>query len=451
MIDRELVIDCAGNAGRIRSLHGINNGPLHVRAGEPVDLSELERPLAMPFRRIHDAYDPAFDVADMHAVFPDPGADPENPASYDFRKTDRYIAAIFASGAEPIYRLGESIEHAPVKKRVHPPADLDRWVGACLGTIRHYTEGWAHGFHYPIRYWEIWNEPENQPPMWTGTNEQWFELYRRASRAIKARFPQLKVGGPAIGNPGELVGTRLEPSAFLRDFMACVRRDALPLDFFSWHVYTAYPSEVLARARAIRCYLDEQGLAATENHLNEWNLLPGNSWDGFLDGAPEVRERFRKALGGLPGALFVGATLLAIQDAPLEVSTIYADGMGEFGLLDGMLKPRKRFHAIRAFRRLLEHPARLPLAGGEVDTLAACAGRDEAGRIALLLVNRGKAVTVTVNLQHPPWSGVPRVEVLGLDETRDLEPVTASPFAADGTRWQHCMAPDSLHLVLIRE
>ena len=74
------------------------------------------------------------------------------------------------------------------------------WAKICEGVIRHYTEGWADGFDYPIRYWEIWNEPDNVPdpmenPMWRGSAEQFFELYATASTYLKEKFPHLKIGG----------------------------------------------------------------------------------------------------------------------------------------------------------------------------------------------------------------------------------------------------------------
>ena len=37
--------------------------------------------------------------------------------------------------------------------------------------IRHYTEGKWNGYRYDIEYWEIWNEPDLGPKMWTGTLE----------------------------------------------------------------------------------------------------------------------------------------------------------------------------------------------------------------------------------------------------------------------------------------
>jgi len=134
--------------------------------------------------------------ADNPCLFPDFSRDPEDPASYDFTLTDEYIKAIYAAGTKVFYRLGVSIEHAVKKYEIVPPKDYDRWARICAGIIRHYNKGWADGFHYGIEYWEIWNVPEN-PPMWTGTKEEYFDLYVRTAKHLKALFPGIKVGGYA--------------------------------------------------------------------------------------------------------------------------------------------------------------------------------------------------------------------------------------------------------------
>src|SRR5215213_4402271 len=91
----EVVVDCSKPVGRIRPLHGVNNGPLDV--GGTIDLSAHYRELAFPYVRLHDAHWPNPDVVDMHAVFPNPDADPEKPESYDFAATDEYLKAIVAT------------------------------------------------------------------------------------------------------------------------------------------------------------------------------------------------------------------------------------------------------------------------------------------------------------------------------------------------------------------
>src|SRR5574340_370894 len=204
----EFRVDCARPIGTIRPLHGVNSGPIHY--GGTLDLSGYFRELAVPWTRLHDCHWPNTDVVDIHAVFPDLRADPSGPESYHFDRTDDYIQSIVDTGSGIVFRLGESIEHSKKKYYVHPPADPERWAAVCVGIVRHYNEGWANGFRHKIRYWEIWNEPENRPAMWSGTDEDYYRLYSAASKAIKAQCPDVLVGGPAVGNTGRMVGETLE-------------------------------------------------------------------------------------------------------------------------------------------------------------------------------------------------------------------------------------------------
>src|SRR5262245_2833949 len=108
--------DFSKAAGVIRPLHGANKGPLGP--GGLIDLSPEHRDLGIPLTRLHDCYWPNPYVVDIHAVFPNFAADPARPESYDFRLTDEYIAAVHATGAQIVYRLGESIEHTTIKRFV---------------------------------------------------------------------------------------------------------------------------------------------------------------------------------------------------------------------------------------------------------------------------------------------------------------------------------------------
>lgn len=172
-----------------------------------------------------------------------------------------------------MFRLGESIEHTKKKYHVHPPADPEKWAAVCLGIIRHYNEGWGKGFHHEIRYWETWNEPENRPAMWTGSDEDYFRLYSVAAKAIKARFSQVLVGGPAVGNTGRMIGDTLDPSPFLGKFLTHCRQDSAPLDFFSWHMYTDNPQTLAQRAGAVRRLLDRHGFVKTERRCTLGRIM----------------------------------------------------------------------------------------------------------------------------------------------------------------------------------
>jgi len=447
----ELRVDFSRTNGFVRPLHGINKGPL--AAGGMIDVTAALRALNLPNVRLHDCHWPNPDVVDIHAVFPDFKADPEQASSYDFALTDEYLAATRKTGAQIVYRLGESIEHTSKKRFVHPPHDFTKWAGICLGLIRHYNEGWANGFHHDIRYWEIWNEPENRPAMWSGTDEDYFRLYRVAASAIKKRYPGLKVGGPAVGASGQFVNGEFRPTAFVTNFLALCRQEGLPLDFFSWHCYTADPSELARRARAIRHFFFFCGSKSTESHLNEWNFLPGSTWKPLArTSPPEARQAYYEEMAGERGAAFIVTALLELQDAPVDVCNLFHGELGAFGLFNENGVPQKNYHALRAFRGLLNTPCRMETHGSIAGQLALAAGLNEEGTEASVLIS---------NFTHPqsgyrltgsnlPWSGRSLVETRLVDATHDFTllssttnltssvavPLTLKSPAIAWVRWQ---------------
>ena len=139
----------------------------------------------------------------------------------------------------PFYRLGVTIEnnYQLHPYRVKPPKDFHKWAEICCHIVRHYNEGWANGFHYGIKYWEIWNEPES-PAMWQGTDEEFFELYAIAAKELRRQFPHLKIGGYGIS--GFFVTTRKNQSAIRQHYLEMFNKfmefkkqqgDELPWDF----------------------------------------------------------------------------------------------------------------------------------------------------------------------------------------------------------------------------
>ena len=417
-----LQVDFAQTNGVIRALHGVNKGPLGP--GGLLDLTAEHRALGIPFTRLHDCYWPNPYVVDIHAVFPDFSADPAKPESYDFRLTDEYLAAVRASGAQIVYRLGESIEHTSVKRFVHPPPDYEKWAAICLGIIRHYNEGWAEGFQYGIRYWEIWNEPENRPVMWSGTDEDYFQLYRMTATAIRRDFPDLKIGGPAVGASGRFVNGVFQPTEFVTNFLKLCRAESLPLDFFSWHCYTADPAELVSRAKAIRQLLDEHGFTKSESHLNEWNYLPGNSWDpGSRNSTAPARQRYFEEMAGAPGAAFIASALIELQDAPLDVANLFHGELGAFGLFNEFGVPQKNYYALLAFRGLLDAPHRVKATGGIPGQLAVSAGLNATKTEARVLISNFNHPQSELRLQLDglPWTGDTIVELRVVDAAHNLE------------------------------
>ena len=144
-------VDFSTPCGHIKPLNATNNGPL--RCGTYHALSNFEdyRAARIPYARTHDsalgeAWGPH--AVDISAVFPHFDADVSDPACYDFAVTDDYLANIRAAGTGIYYRLGQSIENNPAKKYdIFPPRDYRKWAAICEHIIRHYTEGWADGYH----------------------------------------------------------------------------------------------------------------------------------------------------------------------------------------------------------------------------------------------------------------------------------------------------------------
>ena len=365
----EIYLDKAKKAPAIKAVNGVQNGP--VTYDFLIDETENFKAAGFPYSRLHDTemlYG-AGDFVNIHCVFPDMSADPNDPSAYNFKCTDEYIKAIYDAGTKVFYRLGESIENNPRFKRYTvPPSDFEKWADVCCHIVAHYNEGWADGFHYGVEYWEIWNEPEN-PPMWTGTAAQYYELYRITANRLKKRFPYIKVGGS--GSCGFYSALEKYNDPFYRSFLSYARdflsyitaeETKAPLDFFSWHVYTDEPDEIAVFAVYCRNLLDEFGFTAAESVLDEWNYNAPDSTGG----------KFRK---GIKAAVFVGETLIRLQKLPVDLAMYYdAQVMliSYCGLFNEYTKaPEKPFYAMLAFNKIKQfgEPIESPDADG-VFTLA---------------------------------------------------------------------------------
>jgi len=388
-------VDFSKTTGVVKPLHGINNSPLTY--GD--ELPELKN-AGIPFVRLHDsggAFGGTY-LVDVPNIFPDFEADPNDPASYDFAFTDAYLKGLTASGMKIFYRLGVTIENNFRIKphRIHPPKDFAKWAEICAGIVRHYNQGWAAGFHYDIEYWEIWNEPEN-PPMWTGTREQYYELYRVTANYLKQQFPDIKVGGYAgcgfytLNHEGMSDLHQTFVPYFL-DFLKFITTPATsaPLDFFSWHLYTSDPHEIILHANFVDEKLKESGLDGVENIFNEWNFIDRydpDRWDSMKE---------------MPGATFVASAFCLMQRSAID-KAMYYDALPTrryCGLYYfPSQKVTKTYYSFKAFNELYKLGTAVECSSDEQDGLYVCAAKDDATNGAVLIVNKnatGCSVTVEI-------------------------------------------------------
>ncbi|MBR3691912.1 MAG: hypothetical protein IKL89_04365 [Clostridia bacterium] len=371
---KRISVDYSAPSGAIKPMHAVNNGP--IRAGSVQCRQNFPEwvEAGIPYARTHDStlyhgYG-GENTVDIDAVFPNFDADETDPASYDFPVTDKYLTTINDAGTEVFYRLGSTIEHWEKKYRVHPPKDFAKWARICEHIIRHYTEGWADGFHYKITYWEIWNEPDGYPACWTGTKEQFFDFFEIAARHLKACFPHLKIGGPAMSTP----------RAWTEDFLAEMQRRQLPLDFYSWHRYCKQPEDI-DRSQKVREMLDSYGFTETESICNEWNYV--ESWtENFIHSIEFIHSH--------RGAAFTAACMIRAQNNPIDMLMYYDAQPGVWnGLFNYYtLRPEKTYYAFLFFNRLYRLGKALPTACGD-EGLYALAATDGAGTFGMMLAHHG--------------------------------------------------------------
>jgi xylan 1,4-beta-xylosidase len=385
---RKITVDAGMPAGRLRSLQGVNGAPApgahkpeNFKFGgwnmpEKIDVSAGYRMARIDLVRTHDAYGPAdidarFETADapggglisahrdIYDIFPNPDADANAPASYNFGPTDQLIGSIEKVGAQVMFRLGRS-EGASAE----PPRDFSKYANIARHIVLHYNQGWDNGFHFDIRYWEVWNEPDLGKVFWGGTAQQYFELYGRLARAVKEADHRALVGGPAIARPND-------DTPYRDAFLDYVRTEHLPLDFYSWHWYATDSDDPLDFIRIgadMRARLDKHGFAHTRSMVTEWNY-------GLMDPMPTALQR----------ASFITAALIYMQDAPIDAATLYrADNV--FGP-DGAT-PDKTGQALIALGRLKDTPLRLRVRGADLNGFAVAAARSADGlKVQILLSN----------------------------------------------------------------
>lgn len=295
-------VNFSSDMEKIKPMHAVGQPPFAARVSA-LDFSPMQllKDACVPYARLHDVGGPygGGRYVDIPNIFRDFDADVTDPASYDFTFTDKLLEGMAEYGVEPYFRLGVTIENQCNIKayHIHPPKDYNKWASICEHIIRHYNEGWAEGYHYDIKYWEIWNEPENDANtltnhMWSGTPEQYYELYDVTAKHLKKCFgDKIKVGGYAscgfygiFGDPrkyGVDTERRSEPKYnnsiedhrlnFFFGFMEYLRSHQSPMDFFSWHVYDTVEVAVV-EAEFVDRVLNEYGYGHAESHMNEWNL-----------------------------------------------------------------------------------------------------------------------------------------------------------------------------------
>lgn len=249
-----------------------------------------------------------------------------------------------------------------VLAHAHRPADYRAWQQLLDLAVRFFSQyDGAVGINPRVAtriHYQFWNEPD-LPCNWQEDTAAFLELYEQTAAHLRARHPGARIGGPGTeawaGRIAADGAARPRNLAFeLVDF---ARQRGLPLDFVSWHYFSAdYRGQLVDGVAAYRAFLASRGIAEADLPLivNEW--LP-------QDGPPTGLHRYlatdaanallaffetRIAQGGVPWQDYGPAKgdawgIVAFNEAGTAAGN-------EEGLADAAKKPI--YHVVEFFDRL---------------------------------------------------------------------------------------------------
>ena len=201
---------------------GSDHAPMALRADWQRDLKRAHDELGFSYVRFHGLLSD-----DMGTVVRE-----KRKLLYSFFNCDQVFDFLISIGMKPFVELGFMPGPLASGKKtvfkyqgnITPPKDYTQWAELIESLVSHCVERLGES---EVKEWlfEVWNEP-NLKEFWSGTQRDYFRLYRYTAEAIKRISPSLKVGGPATAN-----------SAWIEDFVAFCDRNDVPADFVSTHYY----------------------------------------------------------------------------------------------------------------------------------------------------------------------------------------------------------------------
>jgi xylan 1,4-beta-xylosidase len=183
-----------------------------------------------------------------------------------------FMPGVLASGSRTVFSYAANVT---------PPRDYKQWATLIERFVSHAIERYGER-EVSKWFFEVWNEP-NLKKFWSGSQRDYFKLYRHTAEAIKKISPSLKVGGPATAK-----------SEWIEDFVDFCERNDVPADFVSTHHYPNDGYERDVDDTELQLFQSQRGIMRevaqnTRSHARnrpvyytEWNSS-SNPWDPLHD------------------------------------------------------------------------------------------------------------------------------------------------------------------------
>ena len=331
---------------------------------------------------------------------------------YSFFNADQVFDFLLSIGMKPFVELsfmpgalasGDKTVFS-YQANVTPPKNYHQWAKLIDRLVSHWVERYGHE-EASEWFFEVWNEP-NLRTFWSGSQSDYFHLYRDTAEAIKQVSPALKVGGPATAK-GE----------WIDDFLDFCERRKVPADFISTHYY---PNDGFERdgETELQLFKSQRGIMreAAQNtrshsrnrpvYFTEWNSS-SNPSDPLRD--ESYAAAFAASTIMEANGLVDGYSFWTFSDIFAETYFPSVPFHGGFGLLTlhGVPKP-----VYRAFELLHDVGDKLSLVDGLHET------------VDCNVIQKDSSVTVLLTNHTTPGHSIETEQIhLRLDNAR--EPVAA--------------------------
>lgn len=454
----DVVVDATAVLGTVNPLNGVQGGPLPVVRGD-ADLTPHFQAAGVDHVRLPQDTIP--NNLTLGGIFPDPAADPDNPAAYDFSRIDRFVGAIVEAGIDPLWEATYDIGRTDTLdggdrglQKGTFPRDPEKWASVIRHTLMHFNDGWADGHEWGVVYVEFINEPFGLGGCGRdeeGVRRCW-DLYQTFAAALHEYEAETGRDIRIVG-PAEPLGIeRLEESLDrLRRLLDRIRPE--DLDFLSVHPYGGdTPEEKLELMQAARDLLDTYhpdgkdfsgvGLWASEwqtggvgegpersARVGAFNTAVKILWQGLVDRSTLYRaDRWPQGLAGAAG-----------PDGQVDCADVTHCLESVYFTAEGTPKPAY-FPWLALAEMAQQAPHRLAVSEEFSDLYVLASRSADADRLALLIarphilgVSQRGPLSLTLLVDGVGPSAPYAVALYRINaETTSWEPEGVSQVAADG-------------------
>ena len=292
---------------------------------------------------------------------------PDGSLAFRWHQIDKIFDSLLEIGLQPFVELNPMPTALASgtktmfdwRMNITPPHDYAEWEHLVAAFARHIIDrygleevsGW---------YFEVWNEP-NLSGFWSGTKEEYWELYRASARALKGASARLRVGGPASSKAN-----------WIQDIIDYTCQNHIPLDFVSTHIYPQdeyvvfldragsphSPGEFMAdTVREVQRTVLASKRPDLEIHWTEWNSLSAPS-------TAAISWVHNTAVDSIFGAALICKNCVELDDACdtfcwwvasdifEECGMPHSEYSGTYGLMTINGIPKSTFHAFEFLNRL---------------------------------------------------------------------------------------------------